>query len=75
MTELSPVEKSTGTSVSFSDDHCNHTDNKEHAAFHEELDCDTEIQGYKHIYSPMTFKCTQEFVLVTFHSYSALRNR
>ena len=32
----------------------------------------SEIQGYKDIYSPMTFKCTQEFVLVTFNSYSAL---
>ena len=37
MTELSPVEKSTGTSVTFSDDHCNHTVDKEHAA----------LQGYK----------------------------
>ena len=33
------------------------------------------IQGYKDIYSPVTFKCTQEFVLVTFHTYSALTNR
>ena len=31
-------------------------------------------QGYKDIYSPMTFKCTQEFVFVTFHSYSAFTN-
>ena len=34
-----------------------------------------KIQGYVNCYSPMTFKCTQEFVLVTFHSYSALANR
>ena len=33
------------------------------------------IQGYKDIYLPMTFKCTQEFVLVTLHSYSALTDR
>ena len=26
------------------------------------------IQEYKDIYLPMTFKCTQEFVLVTLHS-------
>ena len=75
MTELSPVEKSTGTSATFSDDHCNHTNDKEHVAFQEELDSDKGIQGYKNIYSPMTFKCTQEFILVTFHSYSELRNR
>ena len=30
---------------------------------------------YKDIYSPVTFKCTQEFVLVTFHLYYALTNR
>ena len=34
----------------------------------------SEIQGYKDIYSPMTLKCTQEFVLVTLHSYSTLTN-
>ena len=33
------------------------------------------VQGYKDIYSPMIFKCTQEFVLVMFHSYRALTNR
>ena len=33
------------------------------------------MQGYKDIYLPVTCKCTQEFVLVTFHSYSALTNR
>ena len=32
----------------------------------------TRVQGYNDIYSPVTFKCTQEFVSVTFHSYSAL---
>ena len=31
--------------------------------------------GYKDIYSPVTFKCTQEFVLVTFRSHSTLTNR
>ena len=31
------------------------------------------IKGYKGIYSPMIFKCIQEFVLVTFQSYSALK--
>ena len=31
-----------------------------------------EIQGF---YSPLTFKCAQESVLVTFHSYNALTNR
>ena len=50
MTELSAVENSTGTSVTFSDDHCNHTDDKVYAAFHEELDSDKGIQGYKNIY-------------------------
>ena len=50
----------TSTSVTFSDDHCNHTDDKEHAAFHQELHPDTTIQGYKDIYSQVTFKCTQE---------------
>ena len=30
---------------------------------------------YKDIYLPVTFKCTQELVLVTFRSYSALTNR
>ena len=30
---------------------------------------------YKDTYSPMTFKCTQEFVLETFRSYSALTSR
>ena len=45
MTELfPPVEKLIG--VSFRDDHCNHTDDKEHAAFHQELHPDTTIQGY-----------------------------
>ena len=34
-----------------------------------------EIQGYNDIYSPVTLKCTQEFVLVTLHSYSTLTNR
>ena len=33
------------------------------------------LQGYKDIYSPVIFKCTQEFVLVTFQLYSALTNR
>ena len=33
---------------------------------------DKYIYIYKDIYSPMTFKCTQEFVLATFHSYSVL---
>ena len=33
------------------------------------------IQEYKDIYSPVTFKCTQEFVLVMLYSYSALTNR
>ena len=28
----------------------------------------TRIHGYKNRYSPTTFKYTQEFVLVTFHS-------
>ena len=32
-------------------------------------------EGYRDIYSPITFRCTQEFVLVTFHSYSALGKR
>ena len=32
------------------------------------------IQGYKDIYLPVTFKCTQKFVLVMFHSYSVLTN-
>ena len=27
------------------------------------------IHGHKDIHSPVTFKCTQEFVLVTFHSH------
>ena len=35
----------------------------------------TRIMGYKDIYSPVTLKCTQEFVLVTVHSYSTLTNR
>lgn len=30
------------------------------------------IQGYKGVYSPVILKCIQEFVLVTFQSYSAL---
>ena len=30
------------------------------------------VQGYKDIYSPVTLKCTQEFVLVALHSYNAL---
>ena len=34
-----------------------------------------QIGSYKDTYYPMTFKCTQEFVSVTFHSYSALTNR
>ena len=29
-----------------------------------------EIQGYKDLYSPMTLKCAQEYVLVTFQSYN-----
>ena len=33
------------------------------------------IHGYKDIYSPVTSKPTQEFVSVTFHSYSALTHR
>ena len=33
------------------------------------------IHGYKDIYSPVTSKRTQEFVLVTFHSYGALTNK
>ena len=33
------------------------------------------MQGYKDIYLPVTCKCTQEFVLVTFHLYYALTNR
>ena len=32
-------------------------------------------QGYKDIYWPMTFKCTQECILVTFHWHSDLTNR
>ena len=32
-------------------------------------------QGYKDVYLPVMFKCMQQFVLVTFHSYSALTNR
>ena len=35
----------------------------------------TCLHRYKDTYSPVTFKCTQEFVLVTFHLYSALTNR
>ena len=31
--------------------------------------------SYKDIYLPATLKCAQEFVLATFHSYSALPNR
>ena len=31
-------------------------------------------QEHKDIYSPMTFKSTQEFVLVSFHSYSGSKN-
>ena len=34
-----------------------------------------ESQGYKAIYSSVTFEFTQEFVLETFHSDSALANR
>ena len=30
---------------------------------------------YKDIYSPVALKCTQEFVLVAFHSYRALTNK
>ena len=33
-----------------------------------------KLQGYKNIYSPVTFECTKEFVLVTFHSDSVLTN-
>ena len=33
------------------------------------------IQEYKDIYSPVTLRRAQEFVLVTFHSYSALTYR
>ena len=33
------------------------------------------IHGYKDVYLPVTSKPTQEFVLVTFHSYSALTHR
>ena len=33
------------------------------------------IQGYKDIYWPVTLKYAQEFVLVTFRSYSTLTNR
>ena len=36
-------------------------------------DMDTRI--YKDVYSPVTLKCTQEFVWVTFHSHRALTNR
>ena len=38
-------------------------------------DHDPFTQGYKDIYSSVTFKYTQEFVLVMFNSYSALTNR
>ena len=38
-------------------------------------ECLLRQQGHKDIYLPVTFKCTQEFVLVTFHSYDALTNR
>ena len=31
------------------------------------------LQRYKDIYSSLTLTCAQEFVLVTFHSYSALK--
>ena len=33
------------------------------------------VQGYMDIYSPFTLKCTQEFLLVTVQSYSALTTR
>ena len=36
--------------------------------------CDVVELGTR-IYLPVTFKCTQEFVCVMFHSYSALTNR
>ena len=32
-------------------------------------------QGLQDIYLPLTLKCTQEFVLLIFHSYSASTNR
>ena len=45
VTELSLVEnKSTGTRVGFSDEYCNHTNDRGYAAFHEELDPDV-IRG------------------------------
>ena len=45
MTELSLVEnQSTRTKVRFRDDYCNHTGDRGHAAFHEELDPDV-IRG------------------------------
>ena len=37
--------------------------------------CCCVSQIYKDIYWPVTLKYTQEFVLVTFHSWSALTNR
>ena len=33
-----------------------------------------KIQRYKDVYSPVALKCRQEFVLLTFQSYSALTN-
>ena len=41
------------------------------------MQLETAFSRYKDtkIYAPMAFKCTQEFVLVTSHSYSALPNR
>ena len=33
------------------------------------------INIYKNIYSPVALKCAQEYVLVTFDSYSALTDR
>ena len=33
-----------------------------------------DVTGYKDIYSPVTLKHTQEFVLVTFHVYDTLTN-
>ena len=45
------------------------------AAFTQHTDKDTKMYGYKDIYLPVTLKCAQEFVLVTFHSYSALTEK
>ena len=33
------------------------------------------VTGYKDVYLPVTLKCGLQFVLVIFHSYSALTNR